>query len=92
MYRGWDNSVSIAIHYGMDGLGIEPQWRRDFPHLSRPAVGPTQPPVEWVLGLFTGVKRPGHGVDHPSPSSTKVKERVNLYLYSPTGPSWPVLG
>jgi len=55
-------------------------------------VGPTQPPVEWVLGLFTGVKRPGHGVDHPSPSSTKVKERVNLYLYSPTGPSWPVLG
>jgi hypothetical protein len=34
-------------------------------------------------GLFLGVKRPGHGVDRPSLSSVKVKERVELYLYSP---------
>jgi hypothetical protein len=27
---------------------------RDFPHLSRPAPGPTQPPVQWVLGLSRG--------------------------------------
>jgi len=27
---------------------------RDFPHLSRPAPGPTQPPVQWVLGLSWG--------------------------------------
>jgi hypothetical protein len=26
------------------------------------------------------------------PSSGEVKERVELYLYSPSGPSWPVLG
>jgi hypothetical protein len=32
------------------------------------------------------------GVDHPYPSSARVKERVELYLYSPSGPSWPVLG
>jgi len=43
-------------------------------------------------GSFLGVKGPGHGVDHPPSSSTKVKERVELYLYSPSGPSWPVLG
>jgi hypothetical protein len=43
---------------------------------------------EWV---FLGVKRLGRGVDHPPPSSAKVKERVELYLYSPFGPSWPVL-
>ena len=43
-------------------------------------------------GSFPGVKRPGRGVDHPSPSSTEVMERVELYLYSPFGLSWPVTG
>ena len=43
-------------------------------------------------GSFPGVKRPGCGVDHPTPSSTEVKKRVELYFYSPSGPSWPVLG
>jgi hypothetical protein len=32
---------------------------------------------------FQRVKRPGHGVDHPFPSSTEVKETLELYLYSP---------
>jgi len=41
---------------------------------------------------FPGLKWPGCGVDHRPPSSAKVKERVALYLYSPSGPSWPVLG
>jgi hypothetical protein len=41
---------------------------------------------------FPGVKWPGRGVDHPPSSSAEVKERVQLYLYSPSGPSWPVLG
>jgi len=35
---------------------------------------------------------PGHDVDHPPPSNAKVKQRVALYLYSPCGPSWPVVG
>ena len=41
---------------------------------------------------YPGVKRPGRGVDHPQPSNADVKERVQLHLYSPSGPSWPVLG
>jgi hypothetical protein len=41
---------------------------------------------------FPGVKSLGRGVDHPPPSGAEVKERVELFLYSPSGPSWPVLG
>ena len=77
--------------YRLDGLGIESQWGWGFLHLSRPALRPTQPPTQWVLGL-SGVKRPRHGIDHPPHSSVEVKERVGLYLYSSSGPLWPVLG
>jgi hypothetical protein len=35
-------------------LGIESRWGRDFLHLSRPALGPTQPPVQWVSGVCRG--------------------------------------
>ena len=38
-------------------------------------------------GSFPGIKRE---VDHSPPSSAEVKERVELYLYSPSGSSWPV--
>jgi len=41
---------------------------------------------------FPGIKRLGRGVDHPPPSSAKFKERVELYLYSTSGPLWPVIG
>jgi hypothetical protein len=41
---------------------------------------------------FPGVKRPGRGADHPPPSKCRGQERVGLYLYSPSGPSWPVMG
>jgi hypothetical protein len=55
-------------------------------------LGPTQPPVQWVPGLSPGVKRPGRGADHPPPSMCRGHERVELYLYSPSGPSWPIIG
>jgi hypothetical protein len=40
--------VGIATAYGLDGPGIESRCGRDFPHLFRPALRPTQPPVQWV--------------------------------------------
>jgi len=46
--------VGIATAYGMDGPGIESRRRRDFLHLSRPALRSTQPPVQWVPGLSRG--------------------------------------
>jgi len=36
-----------------------------------------------IPGLFPGVKRSGHGVDHPFAFSAEVKERLELYPYSP---------
>jgi len=43
-------------------------------------------------GSLPGLKGPGRGVDLPPQSRAEVKERVELYLYSPSGPLWPVLG
>jgi hypothetical protein len=51
-----------------------------FTIASRTALGPTQPPIQWVLGaLSLGTKRPGREADHSHPSSADVKECVELY-------------
>jgi hypothetical protein len=60
-----------------------------FTTASRPALGPTQPPVKWVPGaLSQGVKRPGCEAHHSHPSSAGDKECVELYLHSLNTPSW----
>jgi hypothetical protein len=51
---GSGSVVSIATAYGLDGPRIEFRCRRDFPHLSKPALRPTQPLVQWVPGLSRG--------------------------------------
>jgi hypothetical protein len=59
--------------------------------VSRPALRPTQPPVQWVQGaLSLEVKGPGREADHSPPSSAEVKECVELYLQYPNAPSWRV--
>jgi len=40
--------------YGLDSLGIESRWGRDFPHLCRPTLGLPQPRVQWVPGISWG--------------------------------------
>jgi hypothetical protein len=87
-----DSSVGIATRYGPDGPGIESRWGARFSAPVQTGPGAHPPSYTMGTGSFAGVKRPGRGVDHPPSSSAEVKERVELYLYTPCGPSWPVLG
>jgi len=41
------SSVGIAIDYGLDSSGSNSGEDENF-RSSRPALGPTQPPVKWV--------------------------------------------
>jgi hypothetical protein len=89
-----DSSVDIALGYGLDDLGSRfrfPVWAGKFliTTACRTALGPTQPRIQWVPGaLSLGVKRAKREADHSLPSSSEVKECVELYLHSPNTPSW----
>jgi len=71
---GPGSSLGIATGYGLDDPGIGSRWGRDFPHPSRPALGPTQPLVQWVPGLSWDKERPGRDAD-PSPLSSVVVKK-----------------
>jgi hypothetical protein len=50
--------------------------------MSRPALGPTKLPIQWVPGdLSLREKWPGYEADHSPPSSAKVK---NAWSYTST--------
>jgi len=57
-------------------------------------TGPRAHPASYTMGMgsFPEIKRPGCGIDHPPPPSAEVKERIEPYLYTTSGLSWPVLG
>jgi hypothetical protein len=87
---GRDSVDGIATRYELDGPVIESRWGATFSAPVQTGPGAYQASCTIGTGSFPEVKLPGRGVDHPS--SAEVKERVELYLYSPSGPSWPVLG
>ena len=88
---GQESSVTVATGSGLDDPGIESLCRWDFPHPSRPALGSTKPPVQCVQDILFGSKAAGEWLWPPNPSSAEVTERLELYLYSPSGLSWHVL-
>jgi hypothetical protein len=60
-----DSSVGIALGYGLDDRGSRVRFPAGlgislYTTASGTALGPTQPPIQWVPGtLSLGVKRPG---------------------------------
>jgi hypothetical protein len=73
-FKSRDSSVGIATGYGLDGPGDRiPVGARFFAHVQ---TGPGAHPAFCTMGTgsFPGVKRPGHCVDHPHPSSAEVKK------------------
>ena len=81
LYRGRDVAVGIPTRYG---LGSNPGGGRDFPHPPSLLYNEYKP--------LLGVKRPGRGLGHPPLSNAEVEGRVELYICSSSGPSWPILG
>jgi hypothetical protein len=75
MYRSRDRSISIAIMLWVSGPGFDS--RQDqvillFFTASRPTLGPTQPPIQWVEKVpFPDVKWPGREPDHSPPPSAE---------------------
>ena len=71
--------------------GIESKGAKFFAPVQ---TGPVAYPSSYKTrsGSFPGVKRLGLDVNHPFPSGSEVKERVELYIFSPCGPLWSVLG
>jgi hypothetical protein len=89
---GQNSSDGIVTHYGLDSPGIKSQWGKIFHTIqTSPGANPASYTVRTNQLSILGVKWPGCGIDHPPPSSAKIKERIDLYLYSPSGPSWPVI-
>ena len=68
------SSVGTATRYGLDGPGIESQWGRDFPHPSRPALRPTQPPIQWVPAPSRGKSGRGMALTTHSHLAPRLKE------------------
>jgi hypothetical protein len=77
----------IELGYELDDRGLEcRRWLLIFLLItaSRPALGPTQPPIQWVPGaLSVGVKRLGREADGSPLSSAEVK---NAWFYTSTPP------
>ena len=78
-----------SLQAGRSG-GSNPGGGRDFLHPSRPAPRATQSPIQWTGSLLRGQSGRGVALTHPLPSS-EVKGRIELHLYSPSGPPWPIL-
>jgi hypothetical protein len=87
---GQCNRYSNSLWTGRSAESIPGRARFSAPVQTSPGAHP----ASYTMGTwsFPGVKLPGCGTDYPPTYSTEVEERVELYLYSTSGPSCPVIG
>jgi hypothetical protein len=88
LLRSQDSAVGIATGYGLHDRGVRilvPVGSRIlFSMSSGLALGPSQPPIQWVPGaLSPGVKWWGCEADNSPPASAKVKK---MWIYTSTPP------
>jgi len=64
----------IATRYGLDGPGIQSRWgaRSSAPVQNRSGAHPASCRMDTVC--FPGLKRPGHGLDHPPHPVPRLKK------------------
>ena len=76
--------MATGLRDGRSGDQI-PVGGRGFPHLSRPVLGPSQPPVSGYRVFPGGKERPGRGADSSPPSSAVVKRKKSYTATPPMG-------
>jgi hypothetical protein len=80
---GWNSTVSIVTDCGLDGLGFK-FWRgHDFLDPPRPTLRPNQPPVQWILGLFSGNELASVGRWPPNLLVLRSRIQRAIPLFSP---------
>jgi hypothetical protein len=89
--RSTENSSVASVQRLAFQMGVFESEKFSFPPVPIVCVR-TQPPTQWAPRLFPGSKAAGAWRGPTTSSSAEVKERVELYPYSPYGSSLPVLG
>jgi hypothetical protein len=88
------NSVGIALGCGLDDRGSRVRFPARAGNLSlhhSVQNGSGAHPASYPMGTrgsFPGAKQPEREADHSPPTSSEVKEWVELYLHSPNTPPW----
>jgi hypothetical protein len=76
---------------GLDGPEIESRWGKIFRNRSDRTLCPPSLLYGGYRLSFLGVKQPGRGLQQVPLPSAEVKQRVELYHYFSSEPSWPAL-